>query len=141
MTNKTKQNIAEAEWKRIAGNPDNLIISDSLISRIDPHSLGDFENPPIVKPVCQFFFEGYTLSGEVIGFSSENLQRSYTFAATLASASKLMNSANFINFRMLAGENELIAMSKDSITNFNFNVDVQNMSTALVTISFSVIKK
>lgn len=119
------------------GNPDNVIISDSLIPRIDPYSLGEIENAPVVKPVCHFDFDGYTLAGDVIAFSNANKQRSYTFSTTLASASQLMNSAIFKGFRMVAGKEEIASATKDSITNLNFSVDVQSSTVALVTITFS----
>lgn len=126
----------EKEWTRIMSNPDNVIISDSLIARVDPYNLGEIVNPVEVKPVCQFEFEGYTLSGDVISFSNVDMRRTYTFSTTLKSASQLMNSAEFQRFVMKAGTDELLSMSKDHIENFNFNVDIQSATSALVTITF-----
>jgi hypothetical protein len=127
----------EKEWKRVMGNPDNVIISDSLIARVDPYNLGEISNPVEVKPVCQFNFEGFSLSGEVISFSNVDMQRSYTFSTNLREASQLMNSANFLSFAMKAGVDEILSMSKEDIKNFNFNVDIQSSTSAVVTITFS----
>lgn len=126
----------DREWKRVMSNPDNVIISDSLIARVDPYNLGDISNPVEFKPTCQFAFTNYTLSGEVISFSNVDGLRSYTFSTSLKDASQLMGDANIQNFAMLASGEELLSMSKDHINNFNFNVDVQNSTTALVTITF-----
>lgn len=139
MANNNVNLSADAEWKRIMGNPDNVIISDSLVARIDPYSLGEIENPSAKKPSCHFTFEGYTLAGDVISFSNSSGQRSYTFSTTLLAASQLMNSANFVSFKMLSGDDELVTIGKKEISNLNFNVDVQNSTTALVTISFNEI--
>jgi len=127
----------EKEWKRVMGNPDNVIISDSLIARVDPYNLGEISNPVEIKPVCQFNFEGFSLSGEVISFSNVDMQRSYTFSTSLKEASQLMNSANFQSFVMKAGADEILSMSNESIENFNFNVDIQSSTSAVVTITFS----
>ena len=127
----------EKEWKRVMGNPDNVIISDSLIARVDPYNLGEISNPVEIKPVCQFNFEGFSLSGEVISFSNVDMQRSYTFSTSLKEASQLMNSADFQSFVMKAGADEILSMSNESIENFNFNVDIQSSTSAVVTITFS----
>ena len=127
----------EKEWKRVMGNPDNVIISDSLIARVDPYNLGEISNPVEIKPICQFNFEGFSLSGEVISFSNVDMQRSYTFSTSLKEASQLMNSANFQSFVMKAGADEILSMSNESIKNFNFNVDIQSSTSAVVTITFS----
>ena len=104
---------------------------------IDPYNLGEIVNPIEMKPVCQFNFTGYSISGEVNSFSNVDMQRSYTFSTTLKEASQLMNSAEFQSFAMSVGNEELLSMSKEHITNFNFNVDIQNSTTATVTITFS----
>ena len=127
----------EQEWARVMSNPDNVIISDSLIARVDPYNLGEIVNPVEMKPICQFNFKGYSISGEVNSFSNVDMQRSYTFSTTLKEASQLMNSAEFQSFAMLVGNEELLSMSKEHITNFNFNVDIQNSTIATVTITFS----
>jgi len=127
----------EKEWKRVMGNPDNVIISDSLIARVDPYNLGEISNPVEIKPLCQFNFKGFSLSGEVISFSNVDMQRSYTFSTSLKEASQLMNSANFQSFVMKAGADEILSMSNESIENFNFNVDIQSSTSAVVTITFS----
>lgn len=127
----------EQEWIRVMSNPDNVIISDSLIARVDPYNLGEIVNPVEMKPVCKFNFEGYSISGEVASFSNVDMQRSYTFSTSLSDASQLMNSAEFQSFVMLAGNDELLSMSKEHITNFNFNVDIQSSTIAMVTITFS----
>ena len=127
----------EKEWSRLMSNPDNLIISEGLVDRVDPYNLGEIENIPQVKPVCTFEFTSYTLSGEVLGFSNVEGQRTYTFASHVKDASKLMHSSSLKQFSMHVGEDELVSMSSDNIQELNFNVDVQNASQALVTISFS----
>ncbi len=127
----------EKEWSRVLSNPDNVIISDSLISRVDPYNLGEIENIPQVKPVCTFEFTGHTLSGEVIGFSNVDGMRTYTFESHVKDASKLMHSCTLKKFSMHAGNDELVKLDNDDIKNLNFNVDVQSASQALVTISFS----
>ena len=127
----------QQEWTRVLSNPDNLIISDSLITRVDPYNLGEIENTPQLKPICTFEFTSYTLSGEVIGFSNTEGMRTYTFATHVKDASKLMHSCALKQFSMHVGNDELVTMDNDSIENLNFNVDVQNASQALVTISFS----
>lgn len=124
------------EWNRVMSNPDNLIISDSLIERVDPYNLGEIENPIQVKPVCRFEFSDYTLSGEVLGFSNVEGQRTYTFAAHVKDASRLMHSSDLTQFSMHVGNDELVSMTSEHITELNFNVDVQSASQALVTISF-----
>lgn len=127
----------QKEWSRVMSNPDNLILSDSLISRVDPYNLGEIENVPQLKPVCTFKFTSYILSGEVIGFSNTEGMRTYTFASHVKDASKLMHSCTLEKFSMHVGDDELVAMDSKHIKNLNFNVDVQNASQALVTISFS----
>ena len=129
--------LEEQEWKRIMSNPDNVIISDSLVARVDPYNLGEITNPVEIKPICEFYFEGYKLSGEIISFSNANQQRSYTFSTSLKEASRLMNSANFQKFSMMAGGDELLTMEKEHISDFNFNVDIQSSTIALVTINFA----
>ncbi len=136
--NKNQNSQAEEEeWARVMSNPDNVIISDSLIARVDPYNLGEITNPVEVKPVCEFNFKGYSLSGEIASFSNVDAQRSYTFSTSLKNASQLMNSAELESFVMKAGREELFSMSKEHITNFNFNVDIQNSTSATVTITFS----
>ena len=127
----------EKEWSRLMSNPDNLIISESLIDRVDPYNLGEIENVAQVKPICTFEFTNYTLSGEVLGFSNVEGQRTYTFASHVKDASKLMHSSSLKQFSMHVGEDELVTLNNDNIQELNFNVDVQNASQALVTISFS----
>jgi len=128
--------VPDQEWKRVMSNPDNVIISDSLIARVDPYNLGDISNPIEFKPVCKFTFTEYSLSGEVISFSNVDGLRSYTFSTTLKEASQLMGDSNVQGFSMLASGEELLSLGKEYINNFNFNVDVQNSTTALVTITF-----
>lgn len=138
MSSEKKSDISEEqEWERVMSNPDNVIISDSLIARVDPYNLGEIVNPVEIKPICQFNFEGYSLSGEIVSFSNVDMQRSYTFSTSLKDASQLMNSADFKSFVMKAGSDELLSMSKELITNFNFNVDIQSSTSAVVTITFS----
>ena len=127
----------EKEWGRVLSNPDGLIISDSLISRVDPYNLGDIENDVHVKPVCTFTFTGYRLSGDVLGFSNAEGQRTYTFSTSVKEASKLMNSAELQTFSMSVSGDEIVTLPKESIEKLNFNVDVQSANVALVTISFS----
>jgi len=127
----------EKEWSRVMSNPDNLIISESLIERVDPYNLGEIENEPQVKPICMFEFSDYTLSGEVLGFSNVEGQRTYTFASHVKDASKLMHSSQLKKFSMHVTGDELVAMDSTNIKELNFNVDVQSASHALVTISFS----
>jgi hypothetical protein len=127
---------AKKEWDRVMSNPDNLIISDSLIERVDPYNLGEIENPVQVKTICTFEFSEHTLSGEVLGFSNVEGQRTYTFASHVKDASKLMHSSDLKQFSMHVGTDELISMGNEHIKELNFNVDVQSASQALVTISF-----
>lgn len=125
------------EWGRVLSNPENLIISDSLISRIDPYNLGDIENEVHVNPVCTFVFAGYELSGDVLGFSNSEGHRTYTFSTSVKEASKLMNSAQLQSFSMSVSGDEIVTLQKETIEKLNFNVDVQSANVALVTISFS----
>ena len=135
MSNKNKN--TEDEWRRVMANPENVIISESLIARVDPYNLGDIANPVSIKPKCTFTFEGYTMTGEVISFSNVAGQRSYTFSSSLKEASNLMNTANLLKFQMSIDDDEILSMAKEHITDLNFNVDVQSASSALVTITFS----
>ena len=125
------------EFSRVLSNPDNLIISESLIDRVDPYNLGDIENGIHVKPVCTFVFSGYELSGDVIGFSNMEGRRTYTFSTSVKDASMLMNSSDLQSFSMSVSGDEIVTLQKESIEALNFNVDVQNANVALVTITFS----
>jgi hypothetical protein len=125
------------EWNRIMSNPDNLILSDSLIERVDPYDLGEIENPIQVKPTCVFEFNDYTLAGEILGFSSINGLRTYTFSSLMRDASNLMNSSPFKKFSMYINNDELVSIGNEGLNNLSFNVDVQSASQAVVTISFS----
>jgi hypothetical protein len=141
--NKPEEEIIDSnqEWRRVISNPDNVIISDSLIARVDPYNLGAIANPIEFRPFCKFTFTDHTLTGEVISFSNVDGKRSYTFSTSLKEASQLMGDANIQQFAMLAGKEELLSMDKDHINNFNFNVDVQNSTTALVTITFGEVSE
>jgi len=125
------------EWNRIMSNPDNLILSDSLIERVDPYNLGEIENPIQVKPVCTFEFNDYALSGEILGFSSVEGQRTYTFTSPMRDASNLMCSSPFKKFSMNINNDELVSIDSTGLNNLSFNVDVQSASHAIITISFS----
>lgn len=132
----------EDDWARVASNPDNVIISESLISRVDPYNLGTIENKKKVTTECEFKFEDYFLTGDVVGFSRVNGTTTYTFETTPAQACQLMNESTLQSFAVMVGDEVSVSVDDaTSLGSFNFEVDVQNSTSATVAVSFTEVSQ
>ena len=137
MSKKETPELDDA-WERVAGNPDNVIISESLISRVDPYNLGTIENKKKVTTECEFKFEDYSLTGNVIGFSRVNGVTTYTLETSPAQACQLMNESSLKSFAVMVGNEVSVSVNDTAdLGSFNFEVDVQNSTAATVVVSFT----
>jgi len=138
MSKEDKRTATDKDWSRVAGNPDNVIISESLISRVDPYNLGEIENVP--KPIteCEFKFKDYILTGTVVGFSRVGGTTTYTFTTTPDQACLLINRSELQSFAVATGDSYTTGVDDASALGaFDFEVEVQNSSMATIIVSFT----
>ena len=138
MYNKKDDKTLANDWSRVAGNPDNVIISEALVDRVDPYNLGEIANPKNAIPECEFKFEDYTITGNVTGFSRVDENISYTFTTTPAQACLLMNRSKLHSFAVATSDDTSLGVD-DAATlgKFNFEVEVESNHTAIIVVSFT----
>jgi len=129
------------EWNRIMGNPDNVIMSDELESRVD---LSEFypklDDDIRLDPSCEFVFSDYTITGTLLCFAAtiEDGKSSYTFSTPSVDACKLLNVSPLESYRVYTASDDKELMKADVTPTANVDVLIQWQESAnsVVTLTF-----
>ncbi len=129
------------EWSRIMGNPDNVLMSDELESRVD---LSEFypkiEDDIRLDPSCEFVFSDYTITGTLLCFATtvDDGKSSYTLSVPSADACKLLNVSPLESYKVYTAGNDKELMKADvtSTTNVDVLIQWQESTNSVVTLTF-----
>ena len=91
MSSEEKNRSIEEEWARATGNPDNMIVSDSLIGRLGSTILEE-ELPVDTFLQCTLMStEGQVLSGRTASFEQSSEERRVSFETTHETANQMLS--------------------------------------------------
>ena len=116
MSSEEKNRSIEEEWARATGNPDNMIVSDSLLGRLGSSML-DEEAPVDTFLQCTLMStEGQVLSGRTASFEQTPEERRVSFETAHETANQMLSfdSLEKIIFSFPSQENEVVWEIKDS---------------------------
>jgi hypothetical protein len=129
-------NDNEKEWERIMDNPDNVMMSEALISKVDPYDLGDIEPTMHVSVDCEITFAGYSIVGTILGFHTVDGVTSYTALVPVTEAFRLLGTSPISSIKIYSLEKTFLVNEYPDDTRFDFEVEVQDGENAVLTISF-----
>ena len=91
MSSEEKNRSMEEEWARATGNPDNMIVSDSLIGRLG-NSMLEEELPVDTFLQCTLMStEGQVLSGRTASFEQSPEEKRVSFETTHETANQMLS--------------------------------------------------
>ena len=91
MSSEEKNRSMEEEWARATGNPDNMIVSDSLIGRLGSSMLEE-ELPVDTFLQCTLMStEGQVLSGRTASFEQSPEEKRVSFETTHETANQMLS--------------------------------------------------
>ena len=129
-------NNSNKEWQRIMDNPDNVIMSEALISKVDPYDLGDIEPMAHVSADCEITFDDYSIVGTIVAFNNVKGEASYTAVIPSTEAFRLFNTSALSSIRIYSYDETLLNKDCSAGTTFDFEVEVQDGENSILTISF-----
>ena len=129
---------ADKEWNRIMDNPENVIMSEGLISKVDPYDLGEIEPNVHASADCEIIFSDYSIVGTIIGFHGIKGVVSYTALIPAAESFHLFNESPLQSFKVYSYNNTLFFKEYPEGVTFDFEVEVQDGENAILTVSFPV---
>jgi len=124
------------EWERIMGNPDNVMMSEALINKVNPYDLDDIEQPAHISVDCEITFADYNIVGTVVGFHTVEGVVSYTTLVPAVEAFRLLNTSPISSLKIYSFENTFLVKEYADGVGFDFEVEVQDAENAILTISF-----
>jgi len=129
------------EWNRVMSNPENVIMSPELESRVDLSDFYPSINDDIrINPSCEFTFSDYKISGTLICFAStmDDGKSSYTFSTPSIDACKLLNQSQLRSYRVYTPSNddELMKVDIASNTSADILIQWQDGANSIVTLTF-----
>lgn len=128
----------DKEWERIMENPENVIMSEALINRVDPYDLGEIEQTDHISADCEITFSDYTIVGTIIGFHTIKGVTSYTLLVPAVESFRLFNPSPVSSLKIYSYDDTHLLNEYTDDTSFDFEVEVQDGENALLTISFPV---
>lgn len=126
----------EKEWGRIMENPDNVIMSEALINKVNPYDLGEIEPTTHVSADCEITFADYTIVGTIVAFHTIKDVVSYTALVPAVEAFRLFNTSPISSFKIYSYDETLLLKEYSDGVGFDFEVEVQDGENAVLTISF-----
>jgi hypothetical protein len=114
-----KTDNIENEWKRSVTNPDNMIVSDSLLGRLA------LSEPVTEDPATDTFMQcsiisrsGNVVSGRTARFNKSEYSRSVVFETTHSTANSMLKfgEVNEVIFSFPSGETEVVWTVEDAET-------------------------
>ena len=129
----------EDEWSRTMTNPDNVILSDSLVGLLDPEDLtSEIVNSPQTSLTCAFEFEDYAIGGTLASYSDADGIRTYAFFAQPLSLHQIVNRSRLVSGAITqTGVQDPVIIEVDPKANVGVSVHIQDGNSAMVTVSFS----
>ena len=129
----------EDEWSRAMSNPDNVILSDSLVGLLDPEDLtSEIVNSPKTALTCAFEFEDYAIGGTLASYSDADGIRTYAFFVQTLSLHQITNRSRLVSGAITqTGVKDPVIIEVDPKADVGVSVHIQDGNSAMVTVSFS----
>ena len=129
----------EPEWARTMSNPDNVILSDSLVGLLDPEEMSsEIVNSPKSVLTCAFEFEDYAIGGTLASYSDADGIRTYAFFSQTLSLHQIINRSRLISGAITqTGVKDPVEIEVDPKAEVGVSVHIQDGNSAMVTVSFS----
>ena len=134
----------DSEWKRVIGNPDNVIVSDSIRDLLDPGEVeSEIKQRQMISFICTVDSGDETLSGKLTGFSTTNEYYKFYLELPIEDVSTLLgvtrfdnitisNSVNLVTLEIQLGEDD-----PDPEIGFDLGSSLAPLSSAFVSIVIS----
>lgn len=129
---------SEKEWERIMDNPENVIMSEGLINKVDPYDLGEIEPSVHVSADCEIIFNDYSVVGTIIGFHGIKGVVSYTALIPAAESFRLFNTSAIQSLKIYSYDETLFFKEYAENTQYDFEVEIQDGENAILTVSLPV---
>ena len=141
MSSEEKNRSMEEEWARATGNPDNMIVSDSLIGRLGSSMLEE-ELPVDTFLQCTLMStEGQVLSGRTASFEQSPEEKRVSFETTHETANQMLSFSTLekVVFSFPTQEDEVVweIMPNEKVSR---KTEFFAQNDALITISLVSVK-
>lgn len=127
---------SDKEWERIMSNPENVIMSESLINKVDPYDLGDIEPTVHLNADCELVFTDYNVVGTIIGFHNVKDIMSYTLLVPTVETYRMFSKSSVQSIRIYSYEETYLVREYSDTTVFDYEVEIESGENSILTISF-----